>query len=291
MDKKTIDEILNSDEAYKLVELKSFRDLKSLCETKCSTTKSWFRWLLSYWDLVLIGCVNIVCAAYLVFFLRYYFTNDRAYVESFNRVQNEAYLTMTKFWLDLNGFDDYSKEECTVPMPHLMNAITRPVDDCQMCIGLGEIDRLNHITQDDFVSRYAYSAIPVIIEDATANWTAMNVFSFKFFKDLYTSSNAENKSHNGLNSNQNIENTCQFFPYKTKFKNLEDVFELDEGYLTQGSKEFVPWYIGWYEGEEKFLIKLYGLNLFFQGQTATLTSPKRYGNTMQDLISFRTNRK
>ena len=40
----------------------------------------------------------------------------------------------------------------------------------------------------------------------------------------------------------NVKDTCQFFPYKTKFKSLKQVFE------TVGNEENmfkIPWYVGW----------------------------------------------
>jgi hypothetical protein len=246
MEKKAVEELLNSAEAHKLVELKSYSDLKSIYALQFTANQKWYNRIISYWDLILVGFVNIVCATYLVFFLRYHFSTDPAYVMSFSRVQNEAYLSMTKFWFSVNNFDDYTKEECTIPLPHLMNALTRPVDDCAMCMGLQKIDRLNHISQDDFILKYAYSGIPVIIEDATKNWTAIDVFNFKFFKDLYTNKKqTANRKPDDDKIIDDEDNACQFFPYKTKFKNLEEVFEMTDDYFTQGSKNFKPWYIGW----------------------------------------------
>ena len=45
--------------------------------------------------------------------------------------------------------------------------------------------RVSNISQTEFIDKYAYSAQPVIITDATANWTAMNSFSFDFLKGIY----------------------------------------------------------------------------------------------------------
>ncbi|CAL7940419.1 unnamed protein product [Xylocopa violacea] len=81
---------------------------------------------------------------------------------------------------------------------------------------------------------YAYSGRPVVVTDAMANWTATTKFSFAFFKSLYDGEDAN----------------CQFFPYKTEFKSLQDVFEMSESRasLEEGTK---PWYVGWSNCDEE----------------------------------------
>lgn len=78
------------------------------------------------------------------------------------------------------------------------------------------------------VISYAYSGKPVVISDAMANWTAPMVFSFSFFKTLYDGEEA----------------SCQFFPYKTEFRSLQDVFDMsaDRAMMEKGT---APWYVGW----------------------------------------------
>lgn len=58
----------------------------------------------------------------------------------------------------------------------------------------------------------------------------MDSFSFDFFKDLYNTTNPY-KENDSLG--------CQFFPYKTNFKNLQQVFRMNMKQL--GSS----WYVGW----------------------------------------------
>lgn len=69
------------------------------------------------------------------------------------------------------------------------------------------------------------------------NWTATTVFSFTFFKSLYDGEDAN----------------CQFFPYKTEFKSLQDVFDMSasRSLLEKGTK---PWYVGWWVYRVTFLI-------------------------------------
>ena len=83
--------------------------------------------------------------------------------------------------------------------------------------------------------RYAYSGVPVVITDGMLNWTATHVFSFDFFKHIYSSDSP------ALDS---FHNNCQFFPYKTEFKNLRQVLNMSSkrANLESGS---APWYIGW----------------------------------------------
>ena len=74
-----------------------------------------------------------------------------------------------------------------------------------------------------------------MITGATKNWTAPDVFSYDFFKRLYS------KDSPALYGSGE---KCQFFPYKTNFYSLHDVFQMsdDRAQLKDGTE---PWYIGW----------------------------------------------
>lgn len=78
------------------------------------------------------------------------------------------------------------------------------------------------------ISSYAYSGRPVVIKNALTNWTALNVFSYEFFRDLYTKEASSTRSHR-----------CQFFPYKTEFRSLNEALTMSEERFKQ------PWYFGW----------------------------------------------
>jgi hypothetical protein len=78
---------------------------------------------------------------------------------------------------------------------------------------------------------------PVIVVDAMDDWEATGVFSYEFFKRLYSSEDAA-----FLDKFEDAR--CQFFPYKTEFRSLREVFEMDDE--RAGMKPgFKPWYIGW----------------------------------------------
>ena len=86
-----------------------------------------------------------------------------------------------------NGFalEDLTKESCALEQPDVFNALLRPIDDCDMCLGLERIEHLEHITQKKFIKKYAYTSVPVVIRNALTNWTALNVLSFDFLKEVY----------------------------------------------------------------------------------------------------------
>jgi hypothetical protein len=65
----------------------------------------------------------------------------------------------------------------------------------------------------------------VIVKDVLVNWTATDVFNYEFFSDLYANSH----SHR-----------CQFFPYKTEFRSLNEALTMSERRKTKS-----PWYFGW----------------------------------------------
>lgn len=84
--------------------------------------------------------------------------------------------------------------------------------------------------------------MPVIITDAQTNWTAGQVFSVKYFVDLYrdNSFNVEHKS------------SCQFFPYATQYNYLEEALHdldpdrrVNRQNTINGINKKKPWYFGW----------------------------------------------
>ncbi|EZA62728.1 hypothetical protein DMN91_006754 [Ooceraea biroi] len=122
-------------------------------------------------------------------------------------------------------------DKCLITTPSVMQKVFRPPESCSICRDVQQVDKLAAVDPAIFEQRYAYSGEPVVITDAMMNWTAPEVFSFAFFKKLY---------HGEKMSSGH----CQFFPYKTEFQSLQDVFEIsdDRASMEKGAK---PWYVGW----------------------------------------------
>lgn len=109
----------------------------------------------------------------------------------------------------------------------------RPPEKCDFCIGISQVKRFTNLSPKDFEEVYAYSGIPLIITDVTKNWSALETFSFGFFKDTYLNSKRKNKALD-----------CQFFPYKSGFENLFEglTISAERSQLEPGEKS---WYFGW----------------------------------------------
>ena len=146
-------------------------------------------------------------------------------------IKNE---TLHRLWFKLYDAD-IETEHCSVYIPESVNDIFRPPVECSFCRGVKEVKTVYNISQDEFEDLYAYTGVPVVIGDGTANWTAPKYFSFDFFKKIYANGSV------ALNKQQQ---NCQFFPYKTDFRHLGEVFQMskERALMTDGSK---PWYIGW----------------------------------------------
>lgn len=141
------------------------------------------------------------------------------------------------FWLRSHGAEP-SKERCLVDMTGDFMDIVRPPIDCRFCEGVTQIDRVSNITPEMFERKYAYSGQPVIVEDATTNWTAMGVYSFDFFKQIYKEDSSDLRKVNSETDN------CLFLAYQTEFDSLGEAFSMseDRALMKDGSE---PWYIGW----------------------------------------------
>ena len=135
---------------------------------------------------------------------------------------------------DLNNFI-FHESPCAISNNGFVMEIARPLMDCKLCRDLRQVPVEKNISKELFMEKYAYTGVPVLVKNATNTWTAMSNFSFHFFKDLYT---------NTKGALQSVEEECQFFPYKTEFETLADLFNISDARanFSEGEK---PWYIGW----------------------------------------------
>ncbi|KAJ9574035.1 hypothetical protein L9F63_008561, partial [Diploptera punctata] len=92
---------------------------------------------------------------------------------------------------------------------------------------------------------YRFSGHPVVVTDAMQNWTAQQVFDFRFLKTLYQQLPQAQQSQG-----------CQLTATNSGFTNLGEVFN---GSSYKRSSE--PWHIGWRNCDERasaILRKHYG---------------------------------
>lgn len=66
-------------------------------------------------------------------------------------------------------------DECLIEMPVELSKAFRPPVSCDFCENVSEVRRIASTTPEEFEELYAYSGVPVIVTDATQNWTAMQV--------------------------------------------------------------------------------------------------------------------
>ena len=136
---------------------------------------------------------------------------------------------------DLSEFvgDQLKSMPCLLDHNEISLELTRPLFNCSLCEGLKEVPTETNLSQAKFEELYAYTSIPVVVRGTAEQWEARNVFSFEFFKSLYTEQDG---------AFQYVEEQCQFFPYNTDFRTLQDVFSMSKemSELKQGK-----WYVGW----------------------------------------------
>jgi hypothetical protein len=129
-------------------------------------------------------------------------------------------------------------------MPKDLDKVFRKPDDCSFCLNINSGQWISDIDPNEFEDKFAYNGNVVIVTDATKNWTATEVFDFKFFKDLYEKEDPRRKTLD-----------CQFFRYKTEFKNLFDALQMNQDRVEykHGTE---PWYFGWSNCNEQIASKL-----------------------------------
>ena len=128
---------------------------------------------------------------------------------------------------------DMEKDFCLIPYPEIILDMFRPPVNCSLCRDVHRVDRVSGLSKEEFVRKYAYTSRPVVITDGTKDWTASQHFSFNYFKSIYGPESPVLLSE---------DEKCQFFPYQTNFKSLQEVFNMSE---KDANMEGTPWYIGW----------------------------------------------
>lgn len=62
-----------------------------------------------------------------------------------------------------------------MPMPRDLGKVFRPEEKCDFCANVISVNRVSNLSPGEFENEYAYSGKPVVITDATKNWTATEV--------------------------------------------------------------------------------------------------------------------
>lgn len=73
-------------------------------------------------------------------------------------------------------------DECYIYMPGSLSNAFRSPQLCDFCVNITKIVKVANISPENFEESYAYNAAPIIVTDATVNWTALNVLSI-FYKN------------------------------------------------------------------------------------------------------------
>nr|XP_018904172.1 PREDICTED: F-box protein At5g06550-like isoform X4 [Bemisia tabaci] len=131
-------------------------------------------------------------------------------------------------------------EKCISYVPDSLSYLFRPVEDCSICLNVSHVDKVSDISPSEFEQRYVGPGRPVVVVDGSRGWSAVQVFDFDFFRRVYRESD----------HNWESQAACQFFPYKTEFQQLRDVFNMDpaRANMSEGTQ---PWYVGWSNCDER----------------------------------------
>ncbi|XP_025195714.1 uncharacterized protein LOC112594912 [Melanaphis sacchari] len=141
-------------------------------------------------------------------------------------------------WL-LAMFQSAADQQCALTLPDFFEDVLRPPIDCSYCQELDAIEKVFNLSAENFEKHYAYTGRPVVVVE-DSNVERSTNFGFRFFKNL---------------SDSKLLTPCQFFPYKTEFKTLEEALNMDDerAKMTPG---YTPWYIGWSNCERKSINRL-----------------------------------
>lgn len=147
-------------------------------------------------------------------------------------------------------------------MPQDVTKLFRDPEYCDLCEDVLQVDKVANVSPTLFLEKYIKPMRPVIVTDGALNWPARRVFSFDFFKNLFSK----------IEINRSQDTGCQFFPYQTEFGSLQDVFNMNDNraMLKPGEK---PWYVGWNNCNDeagKYLKEFYQKPYFLSNMTENI---------------------
>lgn len=151
----------------------------------------------------------------------------------FERLDWETQKKLTNYFAEYVLDIDLEKESCLIPATEVYLDLFRPPVDCSVCQDVHTVDVVTNLTKEDFLNKYAYTGRPVLIQNSSNGWSALSHFSFEFFKNIYP------KDSPAL---QSVDKDCQFFPYRSNFESLGQVFNMSD---SMAKMQGDPWYIGW----------------------------------------------
>ena len=73
-------------------------------------------------------------------------------------------------------------ERCLVRASSTVQNLARPPIDCGFCEDVMSVLEVTNISRFDFTHSLAYSGQPVVVSDGCSSWSAVEVFSFDFFR-------------------------------------------------------------------------------------------------------------
>eukprot|EP00117_Sycon_ciliatum_P009768 scpid72451/ scgid11932/ F-box protein At5g06550 len=147
------------------------------------------------------------------------------------------------------ALEDYLQDtQCLVEQSALTMEMFRPLAKCEaMCKDLGDtFPRVDNITREDFMKNYAGTGKPLLVTGVASQWPALKTFSYNYFRSLYQNHSSAVRVN---------EEECQFFSYGCNITTLTDLLAMpDDRANLEG--DFVPWYIGWSNCDERVKRKL-----------------------------------
>ncbi|KAF7286996.1 hypothetical protein GWI33_002836 [Rhynchophorus ferrugineus] len=166
------------------------------------------------------------------------------------------------FYVIFKNIEIFNNRKCLVQMPRDASKLFREPEYCDICETVDKVDKISNVSPSYFLEEYIKPVRPVVVTDGALNWRARSIFNFNFFKKLFTKIEINRSENTG----------CQFFPYKTEFQSLEEVFGMNEAraMLKPGEK---PWYIGWNNCNDdagKYLKQFYQKPYFLSNMTENI---------------------
>ena len=128
----------------------------------------------------------------------------------------------------------YNSSSCLVSLgSRIDEVVTMSPLNCSQCQGITTIPEISNISIMEFMKQYAFTLQPVLMKGAASDWPAMKLFSYKYFKKLY--SRKPDAIVNDIEEGQ-------FFSYSSDIHGLDE-FMLLTSEVAALKKE--KWYIGW----------------------------------------------
>ncbi|XP_003737786.1 uncharacterized protein LOC100898298 [Galendromus occidentalis] len=141
-------------------------------------------------------------------------------------VHSAILATVIIFLIKVAGYaDELQQSRCLLGVPKVLQNAFVPPFNCSLCEHLDEVPWILSNETDQYSHLILRKEVPLVVRGAYRKIASEKTMSWDSLKEIY--------------AGRTKKETCQFFPYKTEFRDLEDALQMSHERMQN------HFYVGW----------------------------------------------